>query len=1054
MGGEVAHRHPTAMDVDPALDLGKPSRPCTVTTLGVVTRVDPSSPLKPGGGDPKLPTSLRRSSPELVSTPSQASVCNHPGPPLKGRTPPASLLSISANPKPFHENRHHILTFPNNKSTLPRASSLSLEGAGRSAHQSRFTSLDYASQLPTLPVHIVSSRLSAAQAVTGASSKYSRRQAIRSGLWIGPGSSEITKLGIKAQHIGVKSALRKNCAPRNKGVYDKPQLHNILTSADWKTMLEELQMTRALEILEKLKADKAWSYSQIRKPRVPHVPKAHWDHLLDEMSWLQVDFRQERRWKIATAHRLAKQVVDWHQADSAGRQRLQVKVRYPRKVEGPAASEDPTDNTESRHDQSLQSGSPESFRSTPLLPTPISSDTAAIPIAEKLITTETSQASAPESRKTLHQIKRSRVPIFELAPEETMIDVAKLTLEGICPKSIGYPFEHVKLQKLFTDLPIFGDLDSRSDKRPDEASPHLGRITRIAPFLEAKPLLVSTLQPSRNCIGKQWRNLGSLAADDLRESIDSKSDPAHHLPHIFSGRRSKEPKESNILAVPPSPVPNPGRRDLLEWDSFDEELLKQISLTYDFNWKIVADVFNASLARTMSQPVTARDCYDCWTRLNTSAKPTADPDASPAPLKSASVKPPPVPPAGSPTPGDVDAPSEQPAEKDLKSEEKGEEDSSPPAKRASESSALFPNKRATRDDALQDVTRKLRESRAANPPKPSSPTQPRQIVLTAHETHAQAIRPYMTPLEMSALKAERDRQTQAALEMAKRQHQLQQESLIHQARAAAVVAAAAQIPLRNVPSKAAAPAINGTIPSRVPSQPVAVNLTQGRHSGLPGVSIHRQASQTPARFASSPPLHGLSTRGTPSPASHPSATHPSRQSLMDSQGPSTASVNTQPPILPQLPNMPQGFQPRTPNSRSPITGSPPNHHAPNGSTASSNGPHNSSVSHPLTPIQVAQYLQQQQHLHQQRPPEHQMQHPQHQQILQMQQHFQQQGQHPTSSFVHQAVPPGFARQSPSRPHQSPVIPGGQPHLSSGATGANPPTPSLPSSSPPPPQPPA
>ena len=49
------------------------------------------------------------------------------------------------------------------------------------------------------------------------------------------------------------------------------------------TMVDELQMARALEVLERLKAEKAWAYSQIKKPRIPPVQKAHWDHLLDEM---------------------------------------------------------------------------------------------------------------------------------------------------------------------------------------------------------------------------------------------------------------------------------------------------------------------------------------------------------------------------------------------------------------------------------------------------------------------------------------------------------------------------------------------------------------------------------------------------------------------------------------------------------------------------------------------------------------------------------------------------------------------------------------------------
>jgi hypothetical protein len=42
--------------------------------------------------------------------------------------------------------------------------------------------------------------------------------------------------------------------------------------------------------------------------KVPEMPrnKTHWDYLLDEMVWLSTDFREERKWKIAMAKKIAK----------------------------------------------------------------------------------------------------------------------------------------------------------------------------------------------------------------------------------------------------------------------------------------------------------------------------------------------------------------------------------------------------------------------------------------------------------------------------------------------------------------------------------------------------------------------------------------------------------------------------------------------------------------------------------------------------------------------------------------------------------------------------
>lgn len=455
-----------------------------------------------------------------------------------------------------------------------------------------------------------------------------------------------------------------------------------------------------------------------------------------------MDFRQERRWKIATAHRLAKEVLQWHQADPLGKLCLQVKVLSHEKKPSAIGSSDPTITmslapphqiTSSSASRSIQptseathgelaspsfstKGSPESFRSIHPLRSPISVETTTIPHVEKqtaAITPEDSHASAQESRKTMQQIKRSRIPIFEMAPDETLIDIKKFVLDGIRPEPTGYTVEHVKLQKLFADLPLFGDLDSRPDKRPDEASPHLGRIARIAPFLDAKPLLVSTLQPSKNCLGKQWRNLGPLSADDLRDTGDPKSDSSHQHNHIFSGRKSKEVKEPIIPAPPASPAPDAARTNELTWGTSDEELLKQIASTYEFNWKIIADVFNASISNPLKFRVSPRDCYDCWKRLHQSTKPATHHTSTP-PSKSTSEANSVA--AANPAPtiqSDTQVPS-------VESNESKLPDGTLPAngvKRPAEAS-LFPNKRTKRDDALQDIARKVKEKRASEPQKP------------------------------------------------------------------------------------------------------------------------------------------------------------------------------------------------------------------------------------------------------------------------------------------------------------------------------------------------
>ena len=53
---------------------------------------------------------------------------------------------------------------------------------------------------------------------------------------------------------------------------------------------------------------------QKQKTKWPEPPrrKVHHDYLLEEMTWLATDFRQERKWKMAVAKKVAHAVVKWH----------------------------------------------------------------------------------------------------------------------------------------------------------------------------------------------------------------------------------------------------------------------------------------------------------------------------------------------------------------------------------------------------------------------------------------------------------------------------------------------------------------------------------------------------------------------------------------------------------------------------------------------------------------------------------------------------------------------------------------------------------------------
>ncbi|CAE6523513.1 unnamed protein product [Rhizoctonia solani] len=100
-----------------------------------------------------------------------------------------------------------------------------------------------------------------------------------------------------------------------------------VTTHEWRVLRHELEYTRAMQRIEQLKQDGAWSFRQPKKQRGPAFPKTHWDYLMDEMKWLQIDFREERRWKMVVAFEVAHAVREWHEASPEERETMCVRYR-------------------------------------------------------------------------------------------------------------------------------------------------------------------------------------------------------------------------------------------------------------------------------------------------------------------------------------------------------------------------------------------------------------------------------------------------------------------------------------------------------------------------------------------------------------------------------------------------------------------------------------------------------------------------------------------------------------------------------------------------------
>lgn len=90
-----------------------------------------------------------------------------------------------------------------------------------------------------------------------------------------------------------------------------PSAHKTLSTDSYQLSLLEGKLAVVHSRIEELKRSEKWSLRQMSKFRSPFRSKVHWDHLLDEMKWMQIDFKEERKLKIAICYEIALAVDDY-----------------------------------------------------------------------------------------------------------------------------------------------------------------------------------------------------------------------------------------------------------------------------------------------------------------------------------------------------------------------------------------------------------------------------------------------------------------------------------------------------------------------------------------------------------------------------------------------------------------------------------------------------------------------------------------------------------------------------------------------------------------------
>ncbi|CBQ70897.1 conserved hypothetical protein [Sporisorium reilianum SRZ2] len=389
-----------------------------------------------------------------------------------------------------------------------------------------------------------------------------------------------------------------------------------------------------------------------------------------------------------------------------------------------------------------------------------------------------------------------RAPIFSTSVTTTVVSPAAL-LESLDPEAaaalLGIEVSDLSnaadllspgslsFSKMFPELPLYAgvsvpDANSKSDRRWDEGSLNQPpRLTHVTKLLDSRPLLVSTLEPSKNRANGRWLPdsdwiVAAEQSDPLRGVIDGSDAGLPPMPGslLFARKSNRAPKETSgpASSTPAEPAQPDVRAAMFAWTPDEDNYLMTLAKQYHNNWPLVADLFNSTRLNTTTDKREPWDCYDRCKRIEQAA---------------AEGKPPPGPPQLPPTAADTDKDGKKGDGKD------GDASSSKRDKLNKKLSSKYDgSKRKLRRSNLMEVMRKSAKRREAG--KQAQQTQQtKKVNLNTHETHAQIkAGPAITPQSLSALKTERD---QAALrqyyeqqraQLAYQQQQQQQQRLLAQ----------------------------------------------------------------------------------------------------------------------------------------------------------------------------------------------------------------------------------------------------------------------------------
>lgn len=359
--------------------------------------------------------------------------------------------------------------------------------------------------------------------------------------------------------------------------------HKTISTSNSSIPFQELQAQKIISRIHTLQSQDKWSLRQPKRAAEPNRPATHWDELLKEAKWMRTDFREERKWKMAFAKKVAHTCAMWVEGDAEERRLLE------RKVAEPKAKEEQMDDADA-----------EIPHPTPDL---VASSDNETPVDE-----------FDDEPSISHLDAVAPTAIFSLDNDDLVFAMNR------SPSS----------DKLLQELPIYGQpLQVHRSELPtstfDPDASWRKPYLPISKFIEGKIILKDDAPPRKKSrfeyeyesddedgvvFGQADRKSKELPSDQIEVALFNPEN-RHLRERIHAGHQFR----------PPSEFPMPlqsffENRYSSQWTWAEDDELKQLVREYQYNWSLISSMLaSRSMYSSAAERRTPWECFERWINL-------------------------------------------------------------------------------------------------------------------------------------------------------------------------------------------------------------------------------------------------------------------------------------------------------------------------------------------------------------------------------------------------------------------------------------------------------